>query len=201
MSRQRGQRVLARLFQNWVQQILRPVFITVLTTCILVVGSLVFKPIRSFLFPPEAIPDYPLYCTAEAYVRAGQSPRTLGVDFFVINRTGESYRREDLQAFLRAHRPDEPTVSPVIHLRYSRAIGKVDSFVFDREFNADKGEVQIVAEGTGLQIVVDYIEPRAVLKISIEIAGLPSLGSVTRATRGAVPFDDLETYERGCYSR
>lgn len=193
--------VLARLLDNWEQQILRPVLVTILTTCVLFVGSLAFKPIRSFLFPPEAIPDYPLYCTAEAYVRTDQSPPALGVDFFIINRTGKEYSRQELEDFLREHRRDEPTHSPDISLKYSRAIGKVDRAYPDEEFNADKGDVKVILEGTTLRIVPDYVAPRAVLKISMVVADLPVLESVTRGTRGAVPFDDLDTYQRGCYSR
>lgn len=194
--------VLARLLDKWEQQILRPVLVTVLSTCILLVGSLAFKPIRLFLFPPEAIPDYPLYCTAEAYDLTDKLSSTLGVDFFIINRTGEEYNRQALEDFLRKHRPDEPNLSPVIDLNYYRS-GKMYHDDRDKEFNADKGEVRvkITPEGTGLQIVPDLVKPRAVLKISIVVTGLPPLGKVTRATRGAVPFEDLDKYQEGCYSR
>jgi hypothetical protein len=125
----------------------------------------------------------------------------LGVDFFIINRTGKEYSRQELEDFLREHRRDEPTHSPDICLAYNRPIGKVDRAYPDEEFNADKGDVKVILKGTTLRIVPDYVAPRAVLKISMVVADLPVVESVTRGTRGAVPFDDLDTYQRGCYSR
>lgn len=196
-----GRNSLARLFDDWEHEILRPVVVAALTACALFLGSLAFKPIRLFLFPPQELGDYPLYCTAEQYVRTEGSEPPLGINFFIINRTGKEQTRGDLEDFLKKGIQGEAKLSPVVHLQYSRSVGKVERAYQDPDFNADKGEIEILSNGAELQLVPKYIEPRAIMKISIVVVGLPTLSGVARSAKSTIPFHKLADYERACYSR
>ncbi len=196
----------AKLFQNWEQQILRPVLTSLLTALILFAGSLLFKPIRTFLFPSQEVKEYPLYCTAEPYLEP--SGKDLLVDFFIINRTNEEYSREKLDSILRSGSHDSDIVlSPDIRLKYSRRvdghpIGKVEEALLDKEFNLNKGELDIDRRDDLVSIKVNRVAERAVMKVTIRVTGLPDLqnSAVTRMAKGLVPLD-FRRYQDGCYTR
>ena len=166
-----------------------------LVAFILFAASLMFKPIRAWLFPPESR-DYPIICSAEPVVE----DQKLTIDFFVINRTGREYTGEELSRLLRAGAADPgSTSSPEIVLRYNRSIGKVASAHEDTDFNRDKGLMNVSTKDNDVWISVQQIKPRAIMRIAIEIADLPDLRATSRMATGAVPFKT--DYQDACYRR
>jgi hypothetical protein len=196
----------AKLFQDWEQQILRPVLTTLLTALILFASSMLFKPVRAFLFPSPDVKEYPLYCTAEPYL--GPSGKDLLVDFFIINRTNDEYSREQLSSILQSgNRDPDVVLSPDISLKYSRRIdgrpvGKVEEVLLDRDFNLNKGELAIDRRDDSVSIKINRVGERAVMKVTIRVTGLPDLenSAVTRMAKGLVPLD-FRRYQDGCYTR
>ena len=195
---------LRRVFDNWEKEILRPVLVAVLTASVLFTFSMIFRPVRGFFFPSETT-EYPLYCTAETYVRDDSSGPTLVVDFFIINRTGDEVTRDKLQQGLMERNPDPgTTASPDIQLKYTRQIGTIGRVDLDQDFNAGKGELALKNSGTDVRIVPTYFQPRAIMKVSIVVVDLPrsSLVGVTRTSQQALlDFPAIEDYQRACYSR
>lgn len=202
----RGVGVFHKLFDNWEQQFLRPILLTVLTTAVLFAGSLLLKPVRSFFFPPQPAGNYPLQCTAEPYLDA--SGEVLLVDFFIMNRTDTEYSRDDLKTILRTANPDpESGWSPDIRLSYTRLVdgkplGEVARALADQEFNGGKGDLQVSAAADSVSIKVNRIARRAIMRVTIGVAGVPDLrdSAVVRTAKGMVPFD-FQRYEDSCYSR
>lgn len=197
--------VLGRLCENWEQQILRPVTTSLLTALILFAASLTFRPVRAFLFPPRVVTEYPLICTAEPYL--DQAKKQVLVDFFIVNRTGNLYSREELSALLHAHSQDQTAQpSPDIHLRHARyvdgkPIGRIENVLLDKEFNRGKGALRIDRDGDFLSILVDSIEQRAIMKVTFVLEPFnvdPSV--VLRTAKVIVPFD-FRQYEDACYTR
>jgi hypothetical protein len=56
-------RAIRRVFRGWETEIARPVLVALLTGFVFFLFSLVFAPVRRFLFA-STVP-YPIYCTAE----------------------------------------------------------------------------------------------------------------------------------------
>jgi len=191
---QLGIRIWKRLTKDWENQILRPILVSAISAVVLVSGTLVFAPVRRFLFPSEERRDYPLLCTAEPVVE--NSGNLLMVDFYIINRTDDEQTIEKLRQVLAR----ESGESPTINLHYYREIGQV-SPTADNNFNEDKADLEVKADGNMVQIVPKRISPRAIARVRIEVAGLPDLGGITRAAHASIPFDNLALYERACYTR
>jgi hypothetical protein len=195
-----------KLFENWEQQILRPIINSLLTALLLLASSLLFKPVRTFLFPSPEVKEYPLHCTAEPYL--DPSGKRLLVDFFIINRTGKDYSREDLESILRANNPDpSAALSPDIVLKYSnlvngRPIGSIEEVLEDADFNRDKGEIVLDHRADLASLRINSIAERAVMKVTLRIVGLPDLqnSGVSRMAKNLVPVD-FRPYEAGCYTR
>jgi hypothetical protein len=199
--------MLRKLFENWEQDILRPIAISLTTALILFLGSLTFSPVRSFLFP-DGLPDYPIYCVAEPF-QSATDPKTLNIDFFIINRTPDEYTRESLMAILKTRYADRSAdVSPDINLFYDRKamgenIGEVEAATLDPDFNLGKGNIHPEVIGNDVRIRIDDIESRAVMKVTIVVVGLPDLEGgepMLRTAKGAVPFD-IERYQAACHDR
>lgn len=188
------------LRRNWQEKLLVPVLVNLTTASLLFATSLVFRPVRQWLFPPERTLEYPLICTAEPYVT--DSGEKLTVDFFIINRTGEEYIREQLVQFLKTQNPDpQSSPSPDIRLNYYRKVGNIESATADTEFNDDKGDLRVSLDKVSnqIQIIVRKIQLRAVLKVNIVVAGLPDVRGVNRMTKQQIPFH-YEAYQDACYS-
>lgn len=195
--------MIGKLFEDWEQQILRPIVVTVLTAGILVAGSLAFSPIRHFFFPPADVDDYPLYCTAEAYPTKYQGEEALGVDFFLINLSGDEQSGDELQSILlESNRDSTVTPSTRITLEYNRSLGRVAAASYrDDAFNEGKGELEVETAGNTIRIVPRHLAARAIIKVSIVIADVITVSGISRGAQAAVPFDDIATYQRGCYTR
>lgn len=195
-----------KLFENWEQQILRPIINSLMAALLLFASSLLFKPVRTFLFPSPEVKEYPLHCTAEPYL--DPSGQFLLVDFFIINRTGKEYSREDLENILRANNPDPSIVmSPDIVLKYSnlvngRPIGRIEEVLENSDFNHDKGEIVLNHRADLASLRINSIAERAVIKVTLKIAGLPDLqnAGVSRMAKNLVPVN-FRPYEAGCYTR
>jgi hypothetical protein len=96
--------LLKAFLENWAQNILRPLVVNVLTAVILFFLAVSFKPLIFAFFRGSDIPEYPLICTAEPY--RGVVEKEMMIDFFVINRIGESRTREQLIVDLKALNPE-----------------------------------------------------------------------------------------------
>ncbi len=194
--------------EDWNKWLLRPLVAKLLTGFVIFLISLAFAPVRHLLFPPSVIKEYPLICTAEPYVL--DESGTLGVDLFIINRTGKEYSREDLFLFLESNKRDpESELSPDIELKYSRRadgdfIGRVENVHEDKEFNRGKGNLEYFfdEERNSIHVRLNEIKARAVMKVTIIVVELPDLDPkyITRMTKIAIPFD-YRDYEASCYTR
>jgi hypothetical protein len=191
------------VFKDWQEKIARPIFINLTTAFLLFLASLSFAPVRTWFFPPKIIRDYPLISTAEPHV--SNADNKLIVDFFIINRTDHAYTRDELAGFLRSNNPDAHSrSSPDIELKYWRNVGKIEEVYVDKEFNDQKGILDIDFQKGSDKIVIKVvnIKERAVMKVSILIVGLPELKytSISRMSKDAVPFL-YEDYQDACYVR
>jgi hypothetical protein len=191
------------VFKDWQDKIVRPVLVNLTTAFLLFLASLSFAPVRSWLFPAETIRDYPLISTAEPSV--SKADNRLIVEFFVINRTDHPYTREELVRFLHSNNPDARSKpSPDIELAYWRKVGKIEDVFVDKEFNDQKGTLDVVFQPGSDRIVIKVvnIKARAVMKVSVVIVGLPEVGSasISRMAKDAVPLL-YEDYQDACYMR
>jgi hypothetical protein len=194
---------LKDLSANWPQNLLRPLVVNVLTAVILFVLALSFKPLILDLFRSPDIPEYPLICTAEPH--KGANEKEMKIDFFVINRTGDSYSREDLISELKALNPEpDRTLSPDIKLELTDE-GEIHATT-DEDFNQGKGELRVLhdPETRRLTVIVDRIERRAILKAVIRVSKLRFVSQhLTRGTKGEVLriLTNYEQYQDRCYSK
>lgn len=192
-----------KIFENWQKDLLSPVLVNISTAFILFLVALTFEPVRSMLFPSKEIEEYPLFCTAEAY--KDSSNEKLIVDYYVINRTGEEYTREKLSALLKTLNPEpDRSLSPDIELKYSRSVGQIDTAYADRNFNDIKGDLKVEIDRNQrtkvVMIRINSIAPRAILKATIVVSGLPGFEKleIHRTTEAAIPFN-ISDYKKKCY--
>ena len=193
-----------KLLANWQQGIARPVLTSLLTTLAIFLASLAFKPVRSFLFPAPPVAEYPILCTAEPY---SDNSGKLLIDFFLVNRTGKEYTREDLTQILKAARPDlGPEISPDIRLKFKtvegRPVGVLERIDAANEdpFNAGKGDLQVSRSGHTVVIVINHIVERAIMKVTMTVARQDLPQEVRRTATILVPFD-FAAYQDACYTR
>jgi hypothetical protein len=187
-----------KLLEDWQQTLLRPILVSVLTAGTLFLIAWPLKPlwVKLFTVAPN-IREYPLFCTAEPY--NSEAPNELIVEVFVVNRTGDDYARDTLQAALKVFAPtQERPLSPDLAFTLSRQ-GRISRAEADHAFNNGKGELDITSQGDTVTLRVRKIDARAVLRARIVVTDLPSLGRVTRSAKGLVPFK--EQYDESCYSR
>ena len=166
---------------------------------ILFLVSLLFEPVRSFLFP-SAARDYSILCVFNK--RPDPTRRLLIVEGYVINRTDKTKSDEDLRKELVAQRM-ESAVAPTVTLKYDLPIGRIDSAEADDTFNADRGQldVELVDEKT-VRLMVTRIEPFAILRANIVVSGREdNLAAVTpEATSGLVmPLAVQKFQEEACH--
>ncbi|MDI5889489.1 hypothetical protein [Halomonas rhizosphaerae] len=185
-----------------------PITVNLLSAGLLFSASLLLEPVQNFVFPPEEIPDYPLFCTVEPWLDRDRG--TLVVDLFIINTTQNDYTHADLQRLLDTRKLDpKSSLSPDLVLTYWRkleetVIGRVGEPDRYPVFNLGKGEVEVGVNEASNQvgIRVERISPRAVIKIGLLIHNLPDIETmaVQRTNKAIVPFDFMP-YEEHCYTR
>lgn len=188
-----------KLFDDWQQNLLRPVLVSVLTAGILFTLAWPLKPLWLKLFEaPPKIREYPLFCTAEAY--NGKAPTELHIEVFIVNRTEEDYTRDRLAELLKVFKPEQPP-SPDLTFTLSRKGERVriETVENDLSFNDGKGELDYEKEARRVRVRITRIESRAILRLNITVVDLPLLGQVTRSAKASVPFK--ERYDDGCYTR
>jgi hypothetical protein len=170
-----------------------------LTTAFLVfLASLTFSPVRQWLFG-STVATYPLICAAEPLADATGTKRI--VELYIINRTEDEYTREQLQSVLSdALKGSGTSGTPSFSLPYTRGVGTIESAVPDAEFNKSKGELQVVNRGTRVDVNVQSIGSRAILRVLITVAGLPDKQPVERIAKSAVPFA-FGQLQDACYGR
>jgi len=184
-------RTFRRAFEEWEKEIVRPIFVTLATAFVLFSLSLLFAPVRQFLFDHRV--PYPIYCTAESYSTSADSART---EIVLINTTSVELSRSDLENALESA---EVTASPDLQFVYTREIGTIVSAEPDAPFNQGKGEVTVRRDGQTVEISPHRLTPRAIIRVNIDVIGLPD-DKLTRAAHDFVPFR-VATYEEACYTR
>ncbi|MGM0914262.1 MAG: hypothetical protein ACQEXC_09535 [Pseudomonadota bacterium] len=185
-----------------------PITVNLLSAGLLFMASLLLEPVRNFVFPPEVIPDYPLFCTVEPWLDPDRE--ALVVDLFIINTTQNDYTHADLQRLLDTRKLDpKSSLSPDLVLSYWRkldetvigTVGKPDRYPV---FNLGKGEVEVgVNEATNqVRIRLERISPRAVIKVGLPTHNPPDIETmaVQRTNKSIIPFDFMP-YEEHCYTR
>ncbi len=194
---------LKSLFENWPQNLLRPVFVNVLTAIILFLLAVSFKPLIFKLFRSPKIPEYPLFCTAEPY--RDDTANQMKIDFFIINRTDKSRTRQQLVGDLKALNPSTDRVlSPDIKLKVAKE-GEIH-VAADEDFNRGKGRLRVLyaPKTRKITIVVERIEPRALLKVAMRVSKLRFVSrNLDRGTKGEVVriLRNYEQYQDGCYTQ
>ena len=143
--------------------------------------------------------SYPLICIVEPY--AGAEPRTIDVDFFIINLTAKEYTRVELQDLLRGL-GSEPghQQSSVIELN-AKSPAKLAAARNDTNFNEGKGKLSIEFEDGAVRISVEKIRPRAIMKIILSISnphGFP--GFANRVTKAMLPREFIDYQQGGCFT-
>lgn len=190
--------------RDWEDKVLARIFVNITTGLIAFLVALAFSPVRAWLFSSN-IKEYPLLCTAEPYADA-EHKGLLFVDFFIINKDGNEYSRQDLLSLLRnADSDTSVSRSPDIALHYSRSFGKIERVDMNDNFNESKGRVTakvVDPMKNAISIKIEEISARAVIKITIIISGLPSITpeGIKRVAKGVVPFD-IEQYHGRCYTQ
>jgi hypothetical protein len=195
--------LLKAFLENWAQNILRPLVVNVLTAVILFFLAVSFKPLIFAFFRGSDIPEYPLICTAEPY--RGVVEKEMMIDFFVINRIGESRTREQLIVDLKALNPEpDRTLSPDIELEVAKEV-EIHATA-DEDFNKGKGKLRVLyaPETQRITIIVDEIEPRAILKAVIRASKLPFVSQdLNRGAKGQALriLRNYQEYQDSCYSK
>ncbi len=189
-------RALRRTFKDWEAEIARPVLIAIVTGFAGFMFSLLFAPVRRFLFN-DTVP-YPIYCTAETYSTSADftSART---EFMLINTTDRGLSRSDLEKELSGGGEGLHGPSPDLRLVYTRGIGHVVHAEGDGPFNAGKGDVNARQDGQDVIVQPQHFRPRAMLRVNVDVTGLDPI-EIKRAAHTIVPFR-IELYEQGCYTR
>jgi hypothetical protein len=168
------------------------------TAFLLFLASLAFEPVRQWLFPAKD-KSYPLFCTAEQ--EADMATGRMMVRFYIVNRTGEEFTDETLKERLAAiDRRTGGRSTPLVTLTRWRNEGRVESAQADRVFNGDKGEISVRPVGSGVAIRVSHIMPRAILRVTIPVAGLPDLQPEPLSARAIIPLN-VSDYVDACYGR
>jgi hypothetical protein len=166
------------------------------TALILFLASLAFAPVRQWLVPSKDR-DYPLFCTAEQV--ADLAGKRMLVRFYIVNRTDETLTDAKLGA--RLAEIDQRTgarSTAAITLKLWRDDGQIVGAGPDRDFNGDKGDLAILPIARGVAVTVRRIEPRAILRVTIPIAGLPDLQAEPLSARGVIPLN-IGDYAEACY--
>jgi len=186
-----------RLFDAWLDQ-LPSVAGTLTTALILFLVSLVFAPVRAWLFRPYDI-DYPLICTAELTGDAATERRV--VEFYLINRTGRGFTRDELQRRIDSELEGTGVSGrPTLQLTYDRTVGHIETAWADAPFNASKGEVRVSSTADTVRIDVEKVGPRAILRVNIELAEQGTKTRVMRSDYASIPFI-LDDIRDSCYGR
>jgi hypothetical protein len=192
-------RQLAESIGPVVRSVAVSVLTAVTTAGALFVLALIFKPALHRLLSTPEIQQYPLACFAEPY--RATAPDQRRVDFYVVNLTAKSYTRAELMSILRIFSPDpDRTPRPDVDLVMRRSEpGVLEDAEIDPDFNRDKGRLlfKIDAEHRGIKVLVDSIEPRAFMKVTIRFSGMRNFGlDIDRTAKVLVPFDFASLQDR-----
>jgi hypothetical protein len=191
-------RPFRRIFKDWESEIARPVMVALLIAFTGFLFSLLFAPVRRFLF--NSTVPYPIYCTAETYSLPDDltSART---ELLLINTTDEIWSRSKLERELLNAGNGLGPPSPDLWLHYKRGYGTVVRAESDMT-NGEKGQVDVHTQGDGRNVVVSpqLFKARAILRVIIDVTGLEDRSPITRAAHNIVPFR-IDEYEQACYTR
>jgi hypothetical protein len=159
-----------------------------------------FKPLLSELIHGPVIDKYPIICAAEPY--PGLAKDELRTDFFIINRKGKAFTRTDLEVILKnfTHYEDtSPSPDIILTVRGAEPFEVLE----DGNFNRDKGHITFNSDETNrtIHIRIERIEPRAIIKYTIVVRGLPYISTeLSRMAKSSIHFDH-NRYLDGCYKK
>lgn len=189
----RFRRAIRRTFDDWEKEIARPILVAVATAFVLLAFSLLFTPVREFLFGDGV--EYPLYCTAESYSTSADSAR---IEVLLVNTTAHDLTRSDLERALKGSDRVVGSASPDLELVYDRDFGGIARAEADTEFNKGKGELAVRNEKDRVVISPFSLSARAVLRVNIDVTELPN--ALSRDAHRLVPLR-VAQYEEACYTR
>lgn len=191
---------LQLIFTDYPKEYIRPILVSVSTAAILAIGAWIW----TLTLPTQKSTAYPIFCTAEPYAVTEDGFSKLLIDFFIVNRSAEPLKRADLSdAANKGTSSTSPKSSGTIYLRYTRTVGSA-SVREDSIFNAHKAVLRVEKkdQSNDIEILIDSIEPRAVLLVTIVVRDLPNLKSdvtVKRTAKGWIPYD-YQPLQDACYS-
>lgn len=177
-----------RHIASWLETVLRPILVNVLTAGVLFAMAVVFKPQIYALLDPPGIPEYPLVCYAEP--RPGEPPEERIVEFFIINLKGDRVDRSSLLGLLRNFGPKDRLLIPDIRLAMNER-GNIVSATTDIPFNEGKGDIQpeIGSDQRSVALHINWIEEDAIVRVDLKFAEARDLGTPRRMAKNMVPFD------------
>ncbi len=191
-----------KMFEDWPQNVLRPISVNVLTAFILFFLAIIFKPFIMDFFQTPSIQEYSLLCTAEPYNT--ESINQMHIDLFIVNKSGVKKTHQNLVNDLKILNNEKNCIlSPDILLEVGNE-GNL-SVESDTYFNQGKGELitRYDQNKRELKVVIDHIEPRAILKAVIKVNNLRYVSpNIHRGTKAEVIriFKNFEKYQDKCYS-
>lgn len=186
-----------RLWRNYLEQV--PDILANLTVAaILFAAAVLFQPWLQRLFSPPST-DYPISCSADLVSVDMDTGRTRSA-FFIVNHTNTPFDDNNQLAERLSAATGNQGAAPdtSIVLRYGGYNGRFVAALPDRQFNGDKGELEIATTPTSIRIHVTRIAAAAVLKVDIDALQSPAPEQPTRNTKAALPFVNQD-YEHRCY--
>lgn len=154
---------------EWLEKVLLPVLVNVITAILLLLGALALKePLLDFFGGSRE--EYPVYCVPEP-VPNKLNNELMDVELFIINRTVEPLNIQKLTELLKdkASNQGVPAESADIVLRAKKAV-EIQNVIEDAEFNQDKGKIEVlppVSEGGEWRVKVIEMRASAILKVRI----------------------------------
>ena len=177
---------------DYKKNIASPLIVNLLSALIIFLVAILLKDhIHRWLKSQPEVPEFPLFCLAEAY----QSEDGKFGDFFIINLNDDTYSYGDLKAFLQLNISDQdaPKV-PNIKIRWDSDFGedKISKISEDENFNKGKGRIEIdPPDNKGRReewtIKVLEIKPKAILRLKILMTEYER--GVRRGAKASRPFE------------
>jgi hypothetical protein len=188
------------------EKILAPVAVNLITAAAIFLTSLLFAPVREWVFGRDTYTEYPLFCRAEPFVDETVKNR-LHIDFLITNKSDQEYDfvrlKHELQKVFGAETARSPQIILKRKVVLDTPLGKIVSAKADDAFNLGKGElvVKLDKSDTDINIEVRSIKEQSVLRTLIEVDGIQGLNPlvVDRRTTVQVPFY-VEELEKNCFS-
>ncbi len=183
--------MIQNLFKNWdvKKSIITPVLVNLLTAFFLFMFAFLFKDWIYDVFKPRPeVVQYPIYCVAEGY---NDTTGQIIADLFIINLDEIKHTEASLIEKIKrseTYKEGMPA-NPEIIIQWRRERGKILAIIPDKEFNQEKGRVDIRSvdrNGEKWRINIYEILGEAVLKFTI-LTDYDA--TIYRKTKASLPFE------------